>query len=160
MKKPIKCKINKITPDKWMCLAPVGLYCNNALDNASVGDIVDFEDGWRKERVVITRKCHISVNSAAFTFLLKSIYGDSMTWEKLKGDWSALCVNEGLGADAFSDKETLLLEYRPYDKYEHKAEQEAKRKLEELVKKEKAREKLLADASRGVFSHIRPNNQS
>lgn len=153
MIRPIKCLICKVASGKQMSLIPVGLYCNAVIEKAAPGSIIDFEEGWRKTRVIMTRKCKVAVNSSVFTFLLKSIYGDGMTWERISEDFTALCVNEGLGGQAFSDKEMLLVEYRPFVKEEYEAEQERMRQERERQRKIAEREETLKAIREHRYKH-------
>lgn len=151
--KPIKCQICKVAPQSCLIFVPTGRYCNAKVEGANVGDVVEFCEAWRKTPAIVVRKCKVKVNSSVFGFLLKSIYGETATWEGLRADWQALCVNEGLGADAFSVKEVLLIEWRPFIKEEWEAEQEAKRREQERIEKALAREKLIQDAKNGIYNH-------
>lgn len=153
MIKPIKCQICRVAADKGLIIVPFGRYCNPGIEEAKPDAIIDFIESWRKTRVILTRKCRLTINSGAFTFMLKHIYGEQATWNRLKSDWEALCINEGLGAQAFSDKEALLLEYRIFIKEEYEAEQEAQRVRIERLEKAMAREKLIADAKKGIYNH-------
>lgn len=152
--KPIKCQICKVAPQSQYIFIPYGRYCNAKVESANVGDVIEFREAWRKTLGIVVRKCKVSVNSGVFGFLLKSIYGEAATWEGLRADWTALCVNEGLGSEAFSVKEVLLIEWREYIKEIYEAEQEAKRREQERRDKALAREKLLQDArERGIYNH-------
>jgi len=108
-------------------LLPIGMYCNKQLQKAEADSVVEFRDGWQREKRVLVRKCRVSVNSSVFDFLLKSIYGATMRWEDLRRRWEAWAVVEGIGKDGFSDSEVLLLEVKDYDEEAYKAEQERKR---------------------------------
>lgn len=110
--KPIKCLICKFAPNSPYQIIPYGRYCNAKVESANVGDTIEFCEAWRKTPAIVVRKCKVAVNSSIFGFMLKSIYGENMTWKRLKEDWTALCVNEGLGPEAFSAKEVLLIEWR------------------------------------------------
>lgn len=152
--KPTKCQICKVAPQSNYIIIPYGRYCNAKVEGANVGDVVEFREAWRKTLGIVVRKCKVKVNSGVFGFLLKSIYGEAATWERLRSDWQALCVNEGLGSEAFSDKEALLIEWREFVKEIWEAEQEAKRKEEERRAKALAMEKLLQNArERGIYEH-------
>ena len=72
--------------------------------------MVIFQADWRQDKRRLVRKCKVSVQSSVFTFLMKSLYGERMTWTELSERWRAECVVEGLGRDAFSETEVLLIE--------------------------------------------------
>lgn len=89
---------------------PVGLYCNQKLQTAKIGDKVTFQCEWRKDKRVITNICRFRINSPEFTFMLRCIYGERMTIAKLFEQWEAECINEGLGASAFDREQCLILQ--------------------------------------------------
>lgn len=138
MKRPLK--IYQLAPKEMQtsfALAPYGRYLNVQLQKASAGAILDFIVDWRKDRFVLIRRAKIAVNTSAFNLLLKSIYGEDATWQKLSEEWRARCVLDGLGNKAFSEDDVLLLEVKPYVKEEYEAEQErirAEKEREERLK--------------------------
>ena len=147
MKRPLK--IYQLAPKEMQtsfALAPYGRYLNVQLQKASAGAILDFIVDWRKDRFVLIRRAKIAVNTSAFNLLLKSIYGEDATWQKLSEEWRARCIVEGLGSKAFSEDDVLLLEVKPYVKEEYEAEQERIRLAEE-------REKRLAEIKAGTYRH-------
>lgn len=89
---------------------PVGLYCNKALQTAKIGDVVQFQCEWRKDKRVITNICRFRINSPEFTFMLRSIYGENMTIAKLMEKWEAWAVVEGIGASGFDHESCIILE--------------------------------------------------
>lgn len=95
---------------------PVGLYCNQALQSAKIGDVVQFQTSWRKDKRVITNICRFRINSPEFTFMLRSIYGENMTIAKLLEKWEAWAVVEGIGKDGFSREYALIVEAAPLEK--------------------------------------------
>lgn len=105
-------QINAVAPKdvRPYSLLPFGLYCNRALQNARIGDIVEFCVDWRRDKRRLVRKCKVAVQSSVFTFLMKSLYGERMTWAELSERWRAECIVEGLGRDAFSETEVMLIE--------------------------------------------------
>ena len=105
-------QINAVAPKdaKPYAILPVGLYCNRELQNARIGDVVEFCVDWRRDKRRLVRKCKVVVRSSTFTFLMKSLYGERMTWKELSERWRAECVVAGLGSDAFSETEAMLIE--------------------------------------------------
>lgn len=89
---------------------PVGLYCNKSLQTAKIGDVVQFQCEWRKDKRVITNICRFRINSPEFTFMLRSIYGENMTIAKLMERWEAWAVVEGIGAAGIDHESCIILE--------------------------------------------------
>lgn len=89
---------------------PIGLYCNQALQTAKIGDEVIFQCEWRKDKRVITNICRFRTHSPEFTFMLRSIYGDNMSIAKLMERWEAWAVVEGIGKEGVSKDECLIIE--------------------------------------------------
>lgn len=111
MSRPIK--IQHPTPKsstRGMAIIPVGLYCNSKLQKAKIGEVVEFCTEWQKDKRVITNICRFRINSPEFTFMLRSIYGESMTIAKLLEHWEAWAVVEGIGKDGFSREEVIIIE--------------------------------------------------
>jgi len=133
-------------------LLPIGMYCNQKLQKAEPDSVVEFRDGWQRDKRVLVRKCRVPVNSSVFTFLMKSIYG-GISWEDLRRKWEAWAVVEGIGAQGISDTECLLIEVAPYDKEAYKAEQERKRLEAEARQKVAEREKTLKEIKKGTYHH-------
>ena len=147
MKRPLK--IYQLAPKAMqtsLCVVPYGRYLNVQLQTASAGAIIDFIVDWRKDRFVLIRKAKLAVNTSAFNLLLKSIYGEDATWQKLSEEWRAQCIVEGLGSKAFDEQSVLLLEVKPYVKEEYEAELERIRVAEE-------REKRLAEIKAGTYRY-------
>jgi len=136
-----------------MIFAPIGMYCNKQLQKAEPDSVVEFRDGWQRDKRVLVRKCRVPVNSSVFDFLLKSIYGANMRWEDLRRRWEAWAVVEGIGAQGISDTECLLIEVAPYDEEAYKAEQERKRLEAEARQKVAEKERLLKQAKKGIYEH-------
>ncbi len=109
-KKPILLRCIAPKAVKPYTLLPWGLYCNRELQSARNGDILEFQTDWRIDRRRLVRKCKVEVNSGVFTFLLKSLYGERTRWEDVRKRWEAECIIEGLGRDAFSETEVMLIE--------------------------------------------------
>lgn len=138
-------KIHKLAPKEVQtsfALAPYGRYLNQKLLNAKSGDLVEFCVDWRRDKFVLIRKAKLAVNSSCFNLLLKSIYGEDATWQKLSEEWRAQCVIEGLGSKAFDEQNVLLLEVKPYVKEEYEAELERIRLAEEREEQLKAIKEL------------------
>lgn len=95
-----------------LAIVPVGLYLNKGLQKAEPGDAIEFRQSWRRDRRVLVRKAQLPVNSAVFTLLMKAIYGEGMTWKELSGRWEAECIIDGIGAEAFSRDNVLLIEVK------------------------------------------------
>lgn len=93
-----------------MAIVPVGLYCNQKLQNAQIGSEVIFETEWRKDKRVITNICRFRINSPEFTFMLRSIYGENMTIAKLMERWEAWAVVEGIGSAGIDHENCIILE--------------------------------------------------
>jgi hypothetical protein len=100
-------------------IVPFGLYMNAALLKAKPYDIIRFLNGWRKDDKVLVRTCRISVNTSAFDFMLKSIYGERTRWEDIRNSWEMKAVIEGYGRKAFSPDECLMIEVKEYDKTQY-----------------------------------------
>lgn len=114
MPRPIK--IQHPTPkpsNRGMAIIPVGLYCNAKLQKAKIGDGVQFQCEWRKDKRVITNICRFRINSPEFTFMLRSIYGENMTIAKLMDRWEAWAIVEGIGKEGFSREYALIVEVEP-----------------------------------------------
>lgn len=150
MAKPIK--IQHLTPKERsvaQVALPIGMYCNKPLQTAKIGDVVQFQCEWRKDKRVITNICRFRINSPEFAFMLRSIYGENMTIAKLMERWEAWAIVEGIGKDGFSRDEALLLETRPYDAELAEMEDE----LAGIDARKEELRKMLADARKGVFNH-------
>lgn len=89
---------------------PIGLYCNKPLQTAKIGDVVQFQCDWRKDKRVITSICRFRINSPEFTFMLRSIYGEGMTIARLMERWEAWAIVEGIGKSGFSHDEAIIVE--------------------------------------------------
>ena len=147
MKRPLK--IYQLAPKEMQtrfALAPYGRYLNTQLQKASAGAILDFIVDWRKDRFVLVRKATLKVNSSVFSLLLKSIYGEDATWQKLSEEWRAQCIVEGLGKDAFDPENVLLLSVKKFDQEEYDAEIERIRLAEE-------RERIKKEIADGTYRH-------
>ena len=147
MKRPLK--IYQLAPKEMQtsfALAPYGRYLNQKLLNAKSGDLVEFCVYWRRDKFVLIRKATLKVNSSVFSLLLKSIYGEDATWQKLSEEWRAQCIVEGLGKDAFDPENVLLLSIKPYVKEEYEAELERIRLAEE-------RERIKKEIAEGTYRH-------
>ena len=91
---------------------PVGLYCNQKLQTAKIGDVVQFQCEWRKDKRVITNICRFRINSPEFTFMLRSIYGENMTIAKLMERWEAWAIVEGIGKDGVDKEQCIIVEVK------------------------------------------------
>lgn len=95
---------------------PIGMYCNKPLQTAIIGDVVQFQCEWRKDKRVITNICRFRINSPEFTFMLRSIYGENMTIARLMERWEAWAIVEGIGKEGFSREYALIVEAAPLEK--------------------------------------------
>lgn len=93
-------------------ILPIGLYCNAKLQTAKIGDVVQFQCEWRKDKRVITNICRFRINSPEFTFMLRSIYGDNMSIAKLMERWEAWAVVEGIGKDGIDKEQCIIVEVK------------------------------------------------
>ena len=147
MKRPLK--IYQLAPKEMQTrfvLVPYGRYLNVQLQKASAGAILDFIVDWRRDKFLLIRRAKIAVNTSAFNLLLKSIYGEDATWQKLSEEWRAHCIVEGLGSKAFDEQSVLLLELKNYVKEEYEAELERIRLAEE-------RERVKKEIAEGTYRH-------
>lgn len=111
MRRPIK--IQHPTPKEKtvsQAILPIGMYCNKSLQTAKIGDVVQFQCDWRKDKRIITNICRFRINSPEFTFMLRSIYGENMSIAKLMERWEAWAVVEGIGKSGFSHDEAIIVE--------------------------------------------------
>lgn len=111
MSRPIK--IQHPTPKERsvaQVALPIGLYCNKALQTAKIGDVVQFQTSWRKDKRVITNICRFRINSPEFIFMLRSIYGENMTIARLMEKWEAWAVVEGIGSAGIDHESCIIVE--------------------------------------------------
>jgi hypothetical protein len=116
MSRPIK--IQHPTPQTRsvaQVILPIGMYCNKSLQTAKIGDVVQFQCEWRKDKRVITNICRFRINSPEFTFMLRSIYGENMTIAKMMECWEAWTVVEGMGKDGFDRENCIVIEVQPIE---------------------------------------------
>lgn len=108
-------KIQQPTPkaEKPYAILPIGLYCNVALQKAKPGQEVVFQTEWRRDKRQIVQICRFRINSPEFTFMLRSIYGESMTIAKLMERWEAWAVVEGIGKDGIDKEQCIIVEVEP-----------------------------------------------
>lgn len=112
-KRPIKIHQSLPRPSgRGMAIVPIGLLCNQALQNASVGDTAVFCVGEMRHKRIIANICRFRINTPEFTFMLRSIYGEGMTIAKLFERWEAWAVVEGIGKDGFSRDYAILVEVK------------------------------------------------
>lgn len=95
-----------------MTLLPVGLFCNPRLQNAKVGDKLEFWGQWKHDKRKIKQICKLKVNSPEFTTFLRLIYGDNAKVEDLYHNWRMSCIAEGLNPDAFDKEYAMLVEVK------------------------------------------------
>lgn len=97
-------------PKNGIAIVPCGLYCNRELQNAKIGQIVEFWQEWRHEKRRIVQITKFRINTPEFTFMLRCIYGERVTIAKLFEQWEAWAVVEGIGSAGFSRDEALVVE--------------------------------------------------
>lgn len=91
---------------KPFALLPIGMYCNDKLQNAVPGSLVELWQDWRHERRVLVRKCRIQINSSVFTFLAKSLYGERTRIADVLAKWREVYDVP------FDESECILIEVR------------------------------------------------
>lgn len=101
------------TLNTGFAIAPIGLYCNRELQNATINSVVEFQTSWRRDKRVITNICRFRINSPEFTFMLRCIYGENMTIAKLMERWEAWAVVEGIGAAGIDHENCIIVEVEP-----------------------------------------------
>lgn len=110
-KRPIK--IQQPAPARLpYAVIPIGMFCNQKLQKAQIGDVVQFCHEYRRDKRIVTNICRFRINTPEFTFMLRSICGEEMTIAKLFERWEAWAVVEGIGASGFSRDEALLVEVK------------------------------------------------
>lgn len=113
MSRPIKIQHPTPKPStRGMAIIPVGLYCNKALQTAKIGDVVQFQCEWRKDKRIITNICRFRINTPEFTFMLRSIYGENMSIAKLMEKWEAWAVVEGIGSAGIDHESCIIVEVK------------------------------------------------
>lgn len=90
--------------------APIGLYCNERLQKARVGQQLIFQDEWRREKRYIRQISKVRINTPEFTFLFRLVYGDKLTLSEMFKRWEAWAVVEGYGKNGFSREQCLAIE--------------------------------------------------
>lgn len=109
MKRPIK--IHQPVPTRLpFAVIPIGMFCNQKLQKAQIGDVVQFCHEYRRDNRAIANICRFRINSPEFTFMLRSIYGEGMTIAKLFERWEAWAVVEGIGASGIDHENCIILE--------------------------------------------------
>lgn len=116
--RPIKIRHPTPKAEKPYAILPIGLYCNAALQKAKPGQEVIFETEWRRDKRRIVQLCRFRINSPEFTFMLRSIYGESMSIAKLMERWEAWAVVEGIGASGIDHENCIILEVKPIEEKE------------------------------------------
>lgn len=114
-KKPITILHPTPKSDKPFAILPIGLFCNDKLQKAALGTLVEFWQDWRHDKRVLVRKCKVQIKSSVFTFLAQSIYGENMTIAKLMERWEAWAVVEGIGKEGFDRDYALIVETAPLE---------------------------------------------
>lgn len=112
-KKPITILHPTPKADRPFALLPIGLFCNDGLQKAAPGAVVEFWQDWRHERRVLVRMCRVRIRSSVFVFLARSVYGERVCIGDMLARWEAFAVNEGIGKDGFDRDECLLIEVGP-----------------------------------------------
>lgn len=96
--------------DVRLFLCPYGRYANKEVQTCETGGILTFQDTWRKTQFRLVRRTKVAVNSSVFSFLLRAVYGETMTYGRWMERWRAVAASEGWGKDAFDTDSVLLLE--------------------------------------------------
>lgn len=150
MPKRIETLIASLSACGSIMLAPIGMYVNARLAKAGHDDLITFTDIGRRWKLVCVRTYKMRVKSAEFTFWSKFFFGEQVDWPWFADKWTALCVNEGLGKDAFSNDEVLCIALRPYVKGEYEEEMAEKQRIES---KRKFMESIPIQVKMGKFEH-------
>lgn len=109
MSRPIK--IQQLAPTGLpFAICPIGLFCNQKLQKAEIGDEVTFCFEYRRDKRVITNIARFRINTPEFAFMLRSIYGAEMTIPKLLERWQAWAVVEGIGASGIDHEDCIIVE--------------------------------------------------
>lgn len=132
----------------YMIILPIGVYLNEALQNASIGDLVALKQDWREERFAVLSKSKVAVNTSYFTQLMRSIYGKRMTWEQLQNIWDGQLLPDGYNAKTWYHDKVLCLTLQPISEEAYLARIEA-------MEREEERERALEYASNMTESEIR-----
>lgn len=149
-----KTLIAKLTVESNRLILPYGSYCNAFLAKLKKGERIMVQESWRKTDIRVIRFCKIPTASAYFTFELHSIYGEQMTFDKLCEEWTEVCVNEGLGKQAYDRSSVFLVEYEFFDKEVYEAEELRKQEIAEAMAKQAESDRLLQQArEKGVYEH-------
>lgn len=86
-KKPIPILHPTPKADKPFAILPIGLFCNDKLQKAAIGAVVEFWQDWRHDKRVLVRKCKVQIKSSVFTFLAQSIYGERTRIVDMQAKW-------------------------------------------------------------------------
>lgn len=95
-----------------IALLPIGLFLNREIQEAKIGDTVEFWTDWRYERAKLVYKCEMSIKTAIFSYLMRLAYGKNMTIVKMLERWNAQSVIEGFGQDGFDRDKCLMIEVK------------------------------------------------
>lgn len=98
-------------------ILPIGMYCNQKLQEARAGDIVEFQQEWRREKRVLVRKCKVQIRSSYFAFMAQSIYGQYTRVDGLVRQWEDWAITEGIGRNGIDHEQALLIEVKEIDTY-------------------------------------------
>lgn len=93
-------------------ILPIGTYCNQKLQEAKAGAVVEFWQDWRHEKRVLVRKCRIPIRSSLFAFMAQSIYGKYTRVDSLIKRWEGWAITEGIGRNGIDRETALLIEVR------------------------------------------------
>lgn len=93
-----------------MMLVPYGLYANKELQKAEIGATLTFQSAWQKDEYKLIRRTRIKVRSGVFTFMLRAIYDQSMTYERWMQHWRGIAASEGWGRNCYNTDAVYLLE--------------------------------------------------
>ena len=98
-----------------IALLPIGMFMNREIQQANIGDIVEFWVDWRYERAKLVYKGEIAIKTSVFAYLMRLAYGKSMTIVKMLERWQAQSIIEGYGQDGFDRDKCLIIEVKPIE---------------------------------------------
>ncbi len=100
--------------NKPYALVPIGEYFNVGLQQAANGADLVFMGlrDWVRHDYVLLRKSKIAVNTQAFTFLVKSLYGNGANVDVFWRYWENVCLDRGIDADTMNRSRVLLIEVK------------------------------------------------
>ena len=98
-------------------ILPIGMYCNQKLQEAKAGAVLKFWQGWRHEKRALVRKCKVQIRSSYFAFMTQSIYGRYTRVDSLIRQWEDWAITEGIGRKGIDKEWALLIEVKEVENY-------------------------------------------